>query len=238
MTTSDQRARAMAAGCEPCPFCELGWRGFSLDDTKFVCVNCGEHSVKETFDRSVGLKMSEIGHARAMEQKLWQCPQCDDGWQQYLVAEDRYACPSCGYAGGPIKSHVGMGVICHVGLRVDTPDVRAAHSAKYYECVEKVSKSAPREMEKAMQSELMEYEIMTAALDKIHKSVRIATKTLLQLSKLSEIIKADDDLEIRMLLCYASKPVTTTPGAPARSKGTGDEAISDGSSDHGEAMAP
>ena len=52
---------------------------------------------------------SEIGHARAMEMQLWQCPNCSLGWQQYLVAEDRSVCPNCGYAGG--ESHAGPGVV-------------------------------------------------------------------------------------------------------------------------------
>jgi len=42
-------------------------------------------------------------HARAMELGLWQCPQCPDGWMQYMIQIDMNQCPVCGYAGGPIN---------------------------------------------------------------------------------------------------------------------------------------
>jgi hypothetical protein len=50
---------------------------------------------------------SQLGHARAMEQQLWQCPQCPGGWQQYLVSEDLSRCPNCGYSGGPAMAGPG-----------------------------------------------------------------------------------------------------------------------------------
>lgn len=179
--------------------------------------------------------MSDISeqHAAAMARDEIQCPACEKGWLKYFVEQDSLQCVLCSYKGGATKPNVGMGVIAHVGLRVNTPDIMAAHDGAYYKLVEKVAKAAPANLNKAIAAEIVEYERVEAAQKKIFDDLKLSAKVLLSMGKLPEMIKPDDDLEIRLLLCHAS----TTPGTSARSKGIDNASISTGSTGDGEAVA-
>ena len=49
-----------------------------------------------------GLHSWADAHQAAMEKGQWQCPQCDEGWMQYLIQEDKTCCAKCGYTGGTV----------------------------------------------------------------------------------------------------------------------------------------
>lgn len=38
----------------------------------------------------------------ALSRGMWACPQCEYGWQQYLIGSDMHVCGVCGYKGGPV----------------------------------------------------------------------------------------------------------------------------------------
>ena len=208
MIDADQHARAIAAGLEQCPFCELGWRSYSIDDTKFICVNCGEHSEKDTLARLRAWKTkmtSQIGHTRAMEQQLWQCPQCENGWQQYLVAEDVSECPNCKYRGGAIKSNVSTGAICHVSLRIDAKEALAAHDGELYKIISKIGDGKhQKQFDSLVAQEQQLHNSIDAARKKINDLAAIGLRTLFSMGD-EPAMTPSDKLELRLVLCKVTE---------------------------------
>jgi hypothetical protein len=100
--------------------------------------------------------------------------------------------------------NVSDGCIAHVGLRLDTPDVMAAHNGKYYQLLEKVSKADAVRLAKAMAAEQAEYDRLQSANNKIMDLVKIGMKTLLSMERLPEMLAVDDKLEVRLLLCRSN----------------------------------
>jgi Zn ribbon nucleic-acid-binding protein len=45
--------------------------------------------------------------SKALAYGAWQCPQCPEGWQVYMIAIDMNVCAKCGYKGGPISTNGG-----------------------------------------------------------------------------------------------------------------------------------
>jgi rubrerythrin len=53
----------------------------------------------------VPIAEQQMRHKRMMESEgaPWQCPQCPNGYQMYIIRTDMNICPFCGYKGGPVK---------------------------------------------------------------------------------------------------------------------------------------
>jgi rubredoxin len=39
-------------------------------------------------------------HDAALDAGCWQCPNCELGWQVYMINNDMHLCSVCGYTGG------------------------------------------------------------------------------------------------------------------------------------------
>jgi hypothetical protein len=144
---------------------------------------------------------SDLGHAHAMEQQLWQCPQCPGGWAQYRVSEDAMVCPSCGYHGGVTKPDVSTGAICHVSLRIDAKEALAAHDGEIYRILEKMTDSKhDARFNKLAAEEQKLHDSVDAARKKINDLAAIGLHTLFSMGK-EPVVNHSDQLELRLVLC-------------------------------------
>jgi S-adenosylmethionine hydrolase len=97
---------------------------------------------------------------------------------------------------------VSDGCLYHVCLRVDTATVLAANPEKQYKLISRtVALHGKDGFAQACEAEMQEGKRLEAAEKSIQDLVKIGIRTLLAGQKLPQMIDAEDDLEIRLLLC-------------------------------------